>query len=82
MHGVTRPVTLDVDVIGIGPEGPGARRAGFEARTRVNRQDFGVAWNDVAEGGGLMVGDDVEITISIEAMRPPKPVPAEKGSSY
>lgn len=77
MHGTTRPVTLDVDVLGFGPDGYGAYRAGFEARTRINRQDFDVSWNDVVEGGGLMVGDDVDIILSLEAIRQKQPQPVE-----
>lgn len=73
MHGITRPVTLDVDVLGFGPDGYGPYRAGFEARTRINRQDFEVSWNDVVEGGGLMVGDEVEIILSVEAIRQKQP---------
>lgn len=66
---VTKPVTLDVDILGFGPDGYGAYRAAFEARTRINRQDYGVSWNDVVEGGGLMVGNDVDINLSVEAIR-------------
>lgn len=73
MHGITRPVTLDADVLGFDPDGYGAYRAGFEARTRFNRQDFDVAWNDVVEGGGLMVGDEVEIILTVEAVRQKQP---------
>lgn len=79
MHGITKPVTLDVDVIGFGPDGYGVYRAGFEAHTRINRQDFDVSWNDLVEGGGAMVGDDVDIVLSIEAMRQKQPqAPEEK----
>lgn len=66
---VTKPVTLDVDVLGFGSDGYGAYRAAFEAHTKINRQDFGVSWNDVLEGGGLMVGNEVDINLSIEAIR-------------
>ncbi len=78
LHGTRKPVTLDVDVLGFGPDGYGAYRAGFEARTRINRQDFDVSWNDIVEGGGLMVGDDVDIFLSVEAIRQKQPQPAEE----
>ena len=78
MHGITKPATLDVDVLGFGPDGYGPYRAGFEARTRINRQDFDVSWNDIVEGGGLMVGDDVDIILSVEAIRQKQPQPAEE----
>ncbi len=80
IHGVTKPVTLDVDELGFGPAGYGAYRAGFEARSRINRQDFDVSWNDVVEGGGLMVGNDVDINLSIEAIRQRAPQPETKRS--
>jgi polyisoprenoid-binding protein YceI len=69
IRGTTKPVVLDVDVLGFGPGYGGGFRGGFEAHTRINRQDFGVAWNDVIEGGGAVLGDDVDITINIEAAK-------------
>ncbi len=67
IRGVTRPVTLDVDVLGFG-KGYGFR-GGFEANTTINRKDFGVAWNDIVEGGGYVLGNDVEIVLNVEAVR-------------
>ncbi|HUD73346.1 MAG TPA: YceI family protein [Dongiaceae bacterium] len=80
IRGVTKPVTLDVDLLGSGPDAWGGYRAGFEAHTKVNRMDYGVAWNRVVEGGGSVLGDDVDINLSIEAIRQaPKPAePAKK----
>jgi polyisoprenoid-binding protein YceI len=75
IKGVTKPVTLDVDVLGFGPGYGGGIRGGFEAHTKINRQDFGVAWNDVIEGGGAVLGDEVEISINVEAAQE-KPKPA------
>jgi len=67
MRGVTRPVVLKGSVLGVMP---GARpRAGFEVTTTLNRMDYGVAWNRMLEGGGTMLGDDVEIRINVEAVR-------------
>jgi polyisoprenoid-binding protein YceI len=67
MRGVTKPVVLKGSVLGVMP---GARpRAGFEVTTSLNRMDYGVAWNRVLEGGGTMLGDDVEIRINVEALR-------------
>jgi polyisoprenoid-binding protein YceI len=81
IRGTTKPVTLDVDVLGFGPGYGGVVRGGFEARTKINRQDFGVAWNDVIEGSGAVLGDEVEININVEAAKEqPKPAasPAPK----
>jgi len=79
IRGVSKPVTLDVDLLGSGPDGWGGVRAGFEARTRINRQDYGVAWNKVVEGGGSVLSDDVDITLNVEAIKQaPKPAEPEK----
>jgi polyisoprenoid-binding protein YceI len=70
IHGVTKPVVLDVD----GPTAPvkdpwGNQRVAINATTKVNRQDFGVKWNATMDGGGLVVGDDVAITIDAELVQ-------------
>lgn len=68
MRGVTKPVVLDVTYLGAGETGNGESRAGFEAVTKVNRKDFGINWNRTLDQGGVMLGDDVEIRIDIEAV--------------
>jgi polyisoprenoid-binding protein YceI len=70
IHGVTKPVVLDVE----GPTAPvkdpwGNQRAAVNATTKINRQDFGVKWNAKMDGGGLVVGDDVAIIIDAEIVR-------------
>jgi len=76
IRGVTKPVTLDVRALGqwLTPwwedgvdKGP-KTRAGFVATTRINRKDFGVSWNSTLDRGGIVVGDDVDITIDAEAI--------------
>jgi polyisoprenoid-binding protein YceI len=64
IRGVTRPVVLDGHFAGSMGD-----RIGFLATTRVNRLDYGVKWNRAAEGGGVMLGDDVTIDISLEAVK-------------
>ncbi len=66
IHGVTRPVTFNVE----GPTAPakdtwGNTRVGVAATTKINRKDFGLTWNAALETGGILVGD--EVTISLEA---------------
>jgi polyisoprenoid-binding protein YceI len=79
MKGIAKPVTLDVDVLGMGPDAWGGYRSGFEARTKVNRMEFGVSWNKVLEGGGTLLGEDVEIVLNVEAVKPkPAEPPAKK----
>ena len=70
LHGVTREVSLDVE--GPTPEikdPRGNTRAGAQATTKINRKDFGVVWNQVLETGGVAVGDEVTITIDVEATK-------------
>jgi polyisoprenoid-binding protein YceI len=67
IHGITKEVALDVD----GPTAPvkdpwGNQRIAINATTKINRQDFGVKWNQTMDNGGVVVGDDVSITIDAE----------------
>ena len=78
LHGVTRAVALDVEYAGTQKDPWGGLRAGFSARTSLNRKDFGLVWNQVLETGGVAVGDKVEIDIEIEAV---KQVPAAVGAA-
>ncbi|MEP6617973.1 MAG: YceI family protein [bacterium] len=68
MRGVTKPVVLDGHFNGMQKAVRGDR-IGFDASTTINRLDYGVKWNRAAEGGGVMLGDDVKIEISVEAVR-------------
>jgi len=68
MRGVERPVTLYARAAGDGIDPFGSRRAGVSARTTLNRKDFGLQWNRALESGGLLVGDEVEINLEIEAV--------------
>jgi len=68
MRGVERPVTLDARAAGDGIDPFGNRRAGVSARTTLNRKDFGLQWNRALESGGLLVGDEVDINLEIEAV--------------
>jgi polyisoprenoid-binding protein YceI len=69
IRGITRPVVLEGSFSGITKDAQGKERIGFEASTRINRLDHKVTWNRAIEGGGLMLGDEVEINITIEAVR-------------
>jgi polyisoprenoid-binding protein YceI len=73
MHGVTKSVVLDVSVLGVGPHPmiKGGQVAGFTAHTKINRQDFGIKWNKTLDNGGTLLGDDVDITLDIEAVNAP-----------
>jgi polyisoprenoid-binding protein YceI len=68
IHGVTRPVVLDTTFLGLAKDPWGNERAGFEAELTVNRKDYGLTWNAALETGGFLVGDDVKISLSIQAI--------------
>lgn len=70
IHGVTKPVVLRGHFNGM-TGAPGKRRAGFEAETTINRQDFNMTWNRIVEGIS-MLGDEVKIEIDIAAVEQPK----------
>jgi polyisoprenoid-binding protein YceI len=69
MKGVTKEVTLDCTFNGTVVDPQGNTRAGFSATTTINRQDYGVSWNNSLADGGLVVGNDVVIDLEIEAVR-------------
>ena len=69
IHGVTKPVTLKVTYGGAAKDPWGNERAAFLATTRINRKDFGLTWNKVLETGGLLVGEDVEISLEVEGVK-------------
>ena len=70
IHGVTRSVELEVE----GPSAPakdpwGNTRIGLSATTRINRKDFGLTWNAALETGGILVGEEVNITLDIQFIK-------------
>ena len=70
LHGVTKAVVLHVSDITKEIKDPrGMLRIGATATTVINRQDFGMVWNHNLDGGGVVVGNDVTITIDIEVAR-------------
>ena len=69
IRGVTRPLTLDVTEEGRGKDPWGGERVGFSATGKLDRRDFGLNWNQALEAGGVLVGNEVRITIEAEAVR-------------
>lgn len=70
LHGVTRTVTFEVE----GPSQPskdpwGNTRVGLSATTRINRKDYGLTWNSALETGGVLVGEDVTISLDVEFIK-------------
>jgi polyisoprenoid-binding protein YceI len=66
---VTREVALDVSSEGRLIDPWGAERAGFSAQGKIDRTDFGLTWNQALEAGGVLVGNEVKITIEVKLLR-------------
>ena len=70
IHGVTNEVALNVEELTEEAKDPwGNLRRGATAKTRIQRQDFGMSFNVALEAGGFLVGDDVDLTIDAELIR-------------
>jgi polyisoprenoid-binding protein YceI len=76
MHGTAKEITIPVDFAGTVTDQRGTEKAGFSLTTKLNRKDYGIVWNQTLDSGGMMLGDDVEITVNIEANKK-KPAPAD-----
>ena len=68
LHGVTKPVQLKLEPNGFTKDPFGGTRAGFSATTEINRQDFGISISMPMDGGGVVVGDKISISLEIEAV--------------
>ncbi len=69
IKGISREVVLDVEVEGFQKDPWGNQKAGFSASTRVNRKDFGLTWNQALETGGLLVGDEIRISLDVQLLQ-------------
>ena len=81
IHGVTKQATLNVDGPSAAQKDPwGNEKSGAEATTKINRKDFGLTWNKALESGGVVVGEEVTITLDVELLKkaaPGAPAPAK-----
>ena len=68
IKGVTRPVSFALEANGFGPDAYGGTRAGFSATTTINRSDYGVDIALPLDGGGVVVGEKVQVSLEIEAV--------------
>ncbi|MCC2548909.1 YceI family protein [Hymenobacter sp. BT175] len=66
LHGVTKPVTFDVEYGGAAGDFYGNTKAGFEVSGKINRKDFGLTWSGVTEAGAIVVSEDVKLLGSIQ----------------
>jgi polyisoprenoid-binding protein YceI len=79
LHGVAKEVTLPVTLAGPVKDPRGNEKVGFETTTTLNRKDYGVSWNRALDAGGVVVSDEVQVTINLEAGKAkPAEAPATK----
>jgi polyisoprenoid-binding protein YceI len=69
IRGVSKQVSLPVTFLGFAKDPWGNSRAGFETEITINRKDYGLLWNAALETGGFLVGDEVKITVSVQAVQ-------------
>lgn len=69
IRGVTKPVTVDFELTAAGIDPSGSFQVGFEGRATINRKDWGVRWNAVLEGGGVLVSERVTLEFDVAAIR-------------
>jgi polyisoprenoid-binding protein YceI len=69
IRGTTREVVLDVEETGRGGDPWGGQRIGYSATTKINREDFGLTWNQVLETGGVAVSREVKIAVDVEVVK-------------
>lgn len=67
IHGVTRSVDVTYEVTGISTDPWGQKRIGFEGEAKLSRKDFGLVWNVALETGGVLVSDEIKLTLDVEA---------------
>ncbi len=68
IKGITKPVELELELNGFGPDAYGGTRAGFSAKTEISRKAFGVDIDMPMDGGGVVVGDKISVELEIEAV--------------
>jgi polyisoprenoid-binding protein YceI len=77
---VTRPVVLETEYNGVVPSPMGGLIAGFDARTKISRKEWGLNWNVALESGGWLVADEIRIDIEVELVQPAQ-VPTAAGAA-
>lgn len=69
IHGVTKSVPVEFELLGVSTDPWGGIRIGFEGSTEISRKEFGLVWNAALETGGVLVGDTVKIELDVEAVK-------------
>ena len=82
MHGVTKPVTLEGEYAGAATDGYGNRKVGFSAEGTITRSEWGLTWNQAIEAGGVVVSDEVELRLDVQAaLNVPTPAAADSAAT-
>ena len=68
MHGVTKPIVLDAQILGVSKDMNGKEHLGLSATTKINRKDFGISFNKALDQGQMMLGDDVTVALDVDAI--------------
>jgi polyisoprenoid-binding protein YceI len=76
MRGVAKEITLPVSFLGFMKNQRGTDTAGFETAVTLNRKDFGITWNRTLDAGGVLLGDEVNVSISLETRKEAPATPA------
>jgi len=69
MHGVSKEIAVPFTITGKIKDPWGKTRIGIEGELTLNRQDFGISWNKMMEGGGLVIANKVKVTLNVEAVQ-------------
>ena len=69
MHGITKPVTLNAEFLGVNKDPWGQSKVGFEITGKLSRKEFGLTWNAALEGGGSAGGDEVKLHINVQLIK-------------
>lgn len=69
IRGTTREVVLDVTFEGAGQDPWGGQRASFSAQSKIDRRDFGLTWNQALEAGGVLVSNEIKISLEVQAVK-------------
>ncbi len=69
LHGVTKTISLPVEFGGFGKDPWGNTKAGFSISGKLNRKDFGLNWNAALEAGGVLVGEEVKLSIELQLIK-------------
>jgi polyisoprenoid-binding protein YceI len=69
IKGITKPVVFDLEFNGLATDPWGNQKAGFEAKTEINRKDWGLEWNVALEGGGVLVSEKIKLNLDIQLLK-------------